>query len=101
MKKLIYLISTLLLFNCKNEYKLTLEKYLKEDLHFKQARIDYQLEEINLIDREYSYRRKIKYTKGTSRYDSLTNYCLKFEKKTLQLNNLDSINFYGKKLKIF
>jgi hypothetical protein len=95
MKK--YFILFLVFISCKNEnhYETALKQYLKEDLGFKQARIDYQLEDLKFksMERPREYHSLYK--------DALffNNLFVQFEKDILKTETTDSINLKFKSLK--
>ncbi|MFD2917968.1 hypothetical protein [Psychroserpens luteus] len=90
MKKLILIL--LVLSSCKNtnDYELALNEYIKEDLHFKQARINYQLEQFDIrsleIPSDLNHKNKNKEAK------ILNKLCLRFENRVFNTKNLDTIN---------
>jgi len=95
MKRLIIL--ALLCCSChqENQYETALKKYVAEDLHFDQERIEFQLEQMK-------YKALEQPKKYTSYYEEaafINKKCQEFEQMALSTDNKDSINHHYNKLK--
>ncbi|WP_196888313.1 hypothetical protein [Aureivirga sp. CE67] len=96
MKK--YLLLFLVIFtSCKKDYKSTLETYVREDLKYKQEKIEYQLERIKLYANEeyHQYFTKEVYEEALA----LNKLFLDFEQKILDSKNLETTNSHLESLK--
>jgi len=92
-----YIIVILIFFSCKteNKYETALNTYLKDDLHFKQSRIDYQIETL----KRRAYRQQKRYGAFYNNVKKMNEFCLDFEKKVLNIESIDIINTEYKTLK--